>query len=286
MIQRFSVIGAGLDFCCAGHSVVFAEHALLRLTEAIHLAEKHWGRINCAEPACCQRQSAETLSVTILVSQRITPRENFGKVMVPCRRSEWGSLTGLLSGIVLGLVRFSGGRGQQLRRSELHKRSKCARSCCSKGRQGQSQCVPQFRHRRHFARPASTPIRSFSDSATVKLEGTVGYRAALGYCFSVTGSAGLGENIQASGSGDNFPYYVLRIGADVKATEDVTWNIITFRYRDGFDPDDNFLTPQVATGLSYDLDDHNSISGGVAQYNWKDWKPDTVGLELGYKYRF
>ena len=89
----------------------------------------------------------------------------------------------------------------------------------------------------------------------------MGYRAPLGDLFSVTGSAGLGENIQASGSGDNFPYYVLRIGADVKATEDVTWNIITFRYRDGFDPDDNFLTPQVATGLSYDLDEHNSIWG-------------------------
>ena len=126
---------------------------------------------------------------------------------------------------------------------------------------------------------------AFSNSATVKLEGTVGYRAELGDRFSVTGSAGLGENIQASGSGDSFPYYVLRIGADVKATEDLTWNIITFRYRDGFDPDDNFLTPQVATGLSYDLDEHNSISG-VAQYNWKDWEPDTVGLELGYNIGF
>ena len=126
---------------------------------------------------------------------------------------------------------------------------------------------------------------AFSNSATVKLEGTVGYRAELGDRFSVTGSAGLGENLQASGSGDSFPYYVFRIGADVKATEDLTWNIITFRYRDSFDPDDDFLTPQVATGLSYDLDEHNSISG-VAQYNWKDWEPDSVGLEFGYKYRF
>lgn len=126
---------------------------------------------------------------------------------------------------------------------------------------------------------------AFSDSATVKLEGTVGYRAELGGLFSVTGSAGLGENIQASGSGDNFPYYVLRIGAEVKATESVTWNIVTFRYRDAFDPDDDFLTPQIATGLSYDLDEHNSISG-VAQYNWKDWEPDSVGLEFGYKYRY
>ena len=126
---------------------------------------------------------------------------------------------------------------------------------------------------------------AFSDSATVKLEGTIGYRAKLGELFSVTGSAGLGENIQASGSGDNFPYYVFRIGADIKATDDVTWNIATFRYRDSFDPDDDFLTPQLATGLSYDFDEHNAISGAL-QYNWKDWKPDSVGLEVGYKYRF
>ena len=73
--------------------------------------------------------------------------------------------------------------------------------------------------------------------------------------------------------------------ADVKATENLTWNIVTFRYRDAFDSDNDFLTPQLATGLSYDLDEHNSISG-VAQYNWKEWEPDSVGLELGYKYRF
>jgi hypothetical protein len=126
---------------------------------------------------------------------------------------------------------------------------------------------------------------SFSNNATVKLEGTAGYRLELSKLFSVTGSAGLGENIQASGSGDSFPYYVFRIGADIKATDKITWNMVTFRYRDGFDPDDNFLTPQAATGLSYSFDERNSISGTV-QYNWKDWKPDSIGLELGYKYRF
>ena len=126
---------------------------------------------------------------------------------------------------------------------------------------------------------------AFSDSATVKIEGTVGYRAELGNLIFLTGSAGLGENIQASGSGDSFPYYVFRIGSDINVTDKVAWNIVTFRYRDAFDPDNDFLTPQVATGLSYDFDEHNAISGAV-QYNWKNWKPDSVGLEVGYKYRF
>jgi hypothetical protein len=126
---------------------------------------------------------------------------------------------------------------------------------------------------------------AFSDKATVNLEGTVGYRVQLGDLFSVTGSAGLGERIQASGSGDNFPYYVFRIATDIKVTDDVTWNALSFRYRDAFDPDDDYLTPQIATGISYDLDEHNSISGKV-EYNWKDWNPDTVGFGIGFKYRF
>ena len=65
----------------------------------------------------------------------------------------------------------------------------------------------------------------------------------------------------------------------------MTWNALSFRYRNAFDPDDDFLTPQIATGISYDLDQHNVISGNV-QYNLKDRKPDTVGFEIGLGYRF
>ena len=126
---------------------------------------------------------------------------------------------------------------------------------------------------------------AFSDKATVNLEGTIGYRVPLGDRFSMTGSAGLGERFQTSGPGDNFPYYVFRLATDIKVTDDVTWNVLSFRYRDSFDPDDDYLTPQIATGISYDLDEHYSISGNV-QYNWKDWKPDTVGFDIGVKYRF
>jgi hypothetical protein len=126
---------------------------------------------------------------------------------------------------------------------------------------------------------------AFSDNAKVDLEGTIGYRARFGDLFSVTGSAGLGERLRISGSGNSFPYYVFRIGTDVKVNDDLTWNVLSFRYRNAFDPDDDFLTPQVATGISYDLDEHSSISGAV-QYNLKDWKPDTVGLDIGLKYRF
>jgi hypothetical protein len=126
---------------------------------------------------------------------------------------------------------------------------------------------------------------AFSDKATVNLEGIIGYRLQLGGLFSVTGSSGLGERIQASGPGDSFPYYVFRIATDIKVRDDLTWNVVSFRYRNAFDPDNDYLTPQMATGISYDLNEHSSISGAV-QYNWKDWKPDTVGLDIGLKYRF
>jgi hypothetical protein len=126
---------------------------------------------------------------------------------------------------------------------------------------------------------------AYSDKATVNLEGTIGYRVELGDLFSVNGSAGLGERVHTNGSGDNFPYYVFRIATDAKLKHDVTWSVLSFRYRNAFDSDDDYLTPQVATGISYDLDAHKSISGTV-QYNWKDWKPDTVGFEVGLKYRF
>ena len=45
---------------------------------------------------------------------------------------------------------------------------------------------------------------AFSDSATVKLEGTIGYRAKLGELFSVTGSAGLARISRQAGQGTIF----------------------------------------------------------------------------------
>lgn len=126
---------------------------------------------------------------------------------------------------------------------------------------------------------------AFSDSATVNAETTLGYRFHLNDTLSLIASVGVGERMQVSGKGDDIAYYVLRTGANVKLNDTVTWDAIAFRYRDAFDPDDDYLTPQLATGFSFKLDEHNSVSTKV-EYNWKDWKPDTVGLVLGYSYSF
>jgi hypothetical protein len=52
-----------------------------------------------------------------------------------------------------------------------------------------------------------------------------------------------------------FPYYVFRTGADLGINKALTWNVVSFRYRDAFNPDEHFITPQLATGLTYKLDE-------------------------------
>jgi hypothetical protein len=126
---------------------------------------------------------------------------------------------------------------------------------------------------------------AFSDTATATIEATIGYRMRLDEIFSVVGSVGVGSRLQLEGTGHDFPYYVLRAGADMKLGDIVTWNAFLFRYRDAFDSDDDFLTPQLATGLTFKIDDHNTINGKI-QYNWKDWKPDSVGFQLGFGHSF
>ena len=72
---------------------------------------------------------------------------------------------------------------------------------------------------------------------------------------------------------------------DLVVSKIVTWNAVGFRYRDAFDSSNDYLTPQLGTGLTFKVGQHGSISGKV-DYNWKDWNPDSVGFSLGYKHAF
>ena len=126
---------------------------------------------------------------------------------------------------------------------------------------------------------------AFKDSATTNLEATLGYRLHVNDDLSLIGSVGLGGRFQSEGTGDDIAYYVLRAGADWDITDTVTWNAVAFRYRDGFKTSDDYLTPQLATGVSFKIDEHNSISTRV-EYNWKDWTPNTVGFAVGFGHTF
>jgi hypothetical protein len=125
---------------------------------------------------------------------------------------------------------------------------------------------------------------AFSDRASQNLEGTIGYRVPLSAAFSVTGSAGLGEHWQQN-PGAVFPYYVLRVAADFKLSQTITWNVISYRFRDAFDRNDDYDTPQVATGLTFNVDAQSSISAKIMR-NWKEGQPSSTGVALGFKERF
>jgi len=125
---------------------------------------------------------------------------------------------------------------------------------------------------------------SFSDRTSQNLEGTIGYRVPLGSAWSVTGSAGIGEHWQQDPDA-GFPYYVLRVAADFKLNQTITWNVISYRFRDAFDVNDNYNTPQVGTGLTFNVDAQSSISAKIVR-NWKDGQPSSTGIALGFKQRF
>jgi hypothetical protein len=125
---------------------------------------------------------------------------------------------------------------------------------------------------------------AFSDRTSQNLEGTIGYRVPLYLDWSVTGSAGIGEHWRQNPSA-SFPYFVLRIAADFKLSQAITWNVISYRFRDAFDSNDNYDTPQIATGVTFNLDAQSSISAKIIR-NWKDGQPSSTGVSLGFKQRY
>jgi hypothetical protein len=125
---------------------------------------------------------------------------------------------------------------------------------------------------------------AFRDRRSQNLEGTIGYRVPLNTAVAVFGSAGLGEHWRQNPDIE-FPYYVLRAGADLDLTHTVTWNVITFRYRDGFNPSDHFNTPQLATGFSFKVDEQRTVTTKIMR-NWRDGSPSSTGVALGFKQGF
>jgi hypothetical protein len=126
--------------------------------------------------------------------------------------------------------------------------------------------------------------RAFSDRTSENLEGTLGYRVPINGSLSIFGSTGLGEHWRQNPSAA-FPYYVLRVGADLDLNQTVTWNAITFRYRNAFDPNDNYNTPQLATGFTIKMDEQRAITTKIMR-NWRDGSPSSTGVALGFKQSF
>jgi hypothetical protein len=125
---------------------------------------------------------------------------------------------------------------------------------------------------------------AFSAKTSQNLEGAIGSTILANAAVSIWGSAGLGEHWRQNPS-TAFPYYVFRVGADVDLSKTLTWNVVSFRYRDAFDPNDNYNTPQVATGFTYKLEEQSTITAKVMR-NWKDGAPSSTAISLGFKQKF
>ncbi len=125
---------------------------------------------------------------------------------------------------------------------------------------------------------------TFSDRVTQNLEATIGYRVPLGLAFSLSGNVGIGEHWRQNPSAA-FPYYVLRIATDFKLSQLITWNAISYRFRDAFNHEADYNTPQIATGLTFNLEEQKSISVKIMR-DWRDGQPNNTGLSLGFRQAF
>ncbi|MBS7554785.1 outer membrane beta-barrel protein [Ancylobacter dichloromethanicus] len=122
-----------------------------------------------------------------------------------------------------------------------------------------------------------------SDSKTNAQIG-IGYTVNLEK-LALTGSVGVGQHFIHSDDSENFPYYYVSLAGALPINDKWTWNAFRLRYRNAFDSDNDYNTPEVATGVSYKVDGHNSLSLMVV-YDWSESEPSYTGLEFGYKYHF
>lgn len=122
-----------------------------------------------------------------------------------------------------------------------------------------------------------------SDSKTNAQIG-VGYTYDLG-TLALTGTVGIGQHFIHSDDSRSFPYYYLTLAGAVPISEKWSWTMFRLRYRNAFDTSNRYDTPEVATGVSYKIDAHNSVSLFIER-DWSNGNPSYNGVEIGYRYRF
>ena len=127
-----------------------------------------------------------------------------------------------------------------------------------------------------------------------QLEGSVGYRFKSG-AFTLTPSLVLGygfgdhPRINHLVSTESEAYYAATLAADIKLSDNWTWNAVNVRYRNAFST--TWITPKISTGITYKFDSSNAIYANVG-YAWKDAGDgkgllgDKWNVALGYKLSF
>jgi hypothetical protein len=116
------------------------------------------------------------------------------------------------------------------------------------------------------------------------IEGSVGYTLPLTSSVSVKASVGTGKHFV---TGDNYAYYVARLGTDVKLSDHLTWNALQYRYRNSYDTAYDYESHQIGTGLTYHFNQQHAVFAKVFRnydHNFNNHVDDTV--LVGYSFSF
>ena len=125
------------------------------------------------------------------------------------------------------------------------------------------------------------PTSGGSDSQNI--EGSVGYRLPLTRIWTLDGSAGLGGRFDPASS--DFAYYVFKVGTSVELSHRWTWTVLGYRYRNAFDTDNDYDTPELSTAVALRVTETDFVTAKVYR-EWKDGSPDDTGLALGFRHEF
>lgn len=112
----------------------------------------------------------------------------------------------------------------------------------------------------------------------------IGYTYDLGK-LALTGTVGIGQHFIHSDDSGSFPYYYITLAGAVPINEKWSWTMFRLRYRNAFDTSNDYDTPEVATGVNFKLDAHNTVSLFIER-DWSNGSPSYNGIEVGYHYRF
>lgn len=117
------------------------------------------------------------------------------------------------------------------------------------------------------------------------LETTLGYNFKIDPTFTITSSAGVGYQWSSvpQAPAQNFGYYVVNAGLNAKLAPQVTWTVVSARWRDAFGG--GWQTPKLSTTLSYAWTPAAQIYATYG-YGWKNGNADKYSVAAGLKLAF